>query len=61
MAQLGYYYVHLNEIFVKAGQGVSKGERLGTVGRTGVKAYPKNLPLTFILLSINRRRGIQNQ
>ena len=24
--------------------GVSKGERLGTVGRTGVKAYPKKSP-----------------
>jgi murein DD-endopeptidase MepM/ murein hydrolase activator NlpD len=39
-----YYYAHLNEIFVKAGQVVSKGERLGTVGRTGVKAYPKKSP-----------------
>ena len=39
-----YYYAHLNEIFVKVGQVVSKGERLGTVGRTGVKAYPKKSP-----------------
>jgi murein DD-endopeptidase MepM/ murein hydrolase activator NlpD len=39
-----YYYAHLNEIFVKPGQGVSKGERLGTLGRTGVKAYPKKSP-----------------
>ncbi len=36
-----YYYAHLNEIFIKVGQAVSKGERLGTVGRTGVKAHPK--------------------
>jgi murein DD-endopeptidase MepM/ murein hydrolase activator NlpD len=39
-----YYYAHLNEIFVNVGQIVSKGDRLGTVGRTGVKAYPKNSP-----------------
>jgi murein DD-endopeptidase MepM/ murein hydrolase activator NlpD len=39
-----YYYAHLNEIFVKVGQVVSKGERLGTVGRTGLKAYPKRSP-----------------
>jgi murein DD-endopeptidase MepM/ murein hydrolase activator NlpD len=39
-----YYYAHLNEIFVNVGQIVSKGERLGTVGRTGVKAYPKSSP-----------------
>jgi len=39
-----YYYAHLNEIFVSVGQIVSKGERLGTVGRTGVMAYPKNAP-----------------
>jgi murein DD-endopeptidase MepM/ murein hydrolase activator NlpD len=39
-----YYYAHLNEILVKVGQVVSKGERLGTVGRTGLKAYPKRSP-----------------
>ena len=39
-----YYYAHLNEVFVKVGQLVSKGDRLGTVGRTGVKAYPKRSP-----------------
>jgi hypothetical protein len=39
-----YYYAHLREIFIKVGQVVSKGERLGTVGRTGVKAYPKRSP-----------------
>ncbi len=39
-----YYYAHLNEVFIKVGQVVSKGERLGTVGRTGVKAYSKKSP-----------------
>jgi murein DD-endopeptidase MepM/ murein hydrolase activator NlpD len=39
-----YYYAHLNAIYVKVGQIVSKGERLGTVGRTGAKAYPKRSP-----------------
>jgi murein DD-endopeptidase MepM/ murein hydrolase activator NlpD len=39
-----YYDAHLNEIFIKVGQVVSKGERLGSVGRTGVKAYTKKSP-----------------
>jgi murein DD-endopeptidase MepM/ murein hydrolase activator NlpD len=39
-----YYYAHLNEISVRIGQIVSRGERLGTVGRTGVKAYPRRSP-----------------
>ncbi len=39
-----YYYAHLGEIFIKVGQMVLKGERLGLVGRTGVKAYPKRSP-----------------
>ena len=39
-----YYYAHLSEIFVRIGQIVSRGESLGTVGRTGVKAYPRRSP-----------------
>jgi len=39
-----FYYAHLNEIFVAVGQIVSKGTPLGTVGRTGAKAYPKRSP-----------------
>jgi murein DD-endopeptidase MepM/ murein hydrolase activator NlpD len=39
-----YYYAHLNEIFVSVGQIVSKADRLGTLGRTGVKAYLKRSP-----------------
>ena len=39
-----YYYAHLDQIFVRVGQIVSTGDRLGTVGRTGVKAYPKSSP-----------------
>ena len=39
-----YYYAHLSEIFVRIGQVVSRGERLGTVGRTGKKAYPRRSP-----------------
>jgi len=39
-----YYYAHLNEIFVRIGQMVFKGDRLGTVGRTGVNAYLRKSP-----------------
>ena len=39
-----YYYAHLNEIFVRVGQIVSKGDHLGTIGRTGVKAYLQQSP-----------------
>jgi len=39
-----FYYAHLDKIFVKVGQIVSKGDRLGTVGRTGVKAHSGKSP-----------------
>jgi murein DD-endopeptidase MepM/ murein hydrolase activator NlpD len=39
-----FYYAHLNEIFVRVGKIVSRGEPLGTVGRSGVNAYPKRSP-----------------
>jgi murein DD-endopeptidase MepM/ murein hydrolase activator NlpD len=39
-----YYYAHLDQIFVRVGQIVSTGDRLGTLGRTGVKAYLQQSP-----------------
>jgi murein DD-endopeptidase MepM/ murein hydrolase activator NlpD len=39
-----FYYAHLSKIFVEVGRIVSKGERLGTVGRTGLNAYPIKSP-----------------
>jgi murein DD-endopeptidase MepM/ murein hydrolase activator NlpD len=39
-----FYYAHLNGVSVKVGQIVTKGERLGTVGRTGVNAFLKRSP-----------------
>jgi murein DD-endopeptidase MepM/ murein hydrolase activator NlpD len=39
-----FYYAHLREITVSVGQVVSRGDRLGTVGRTGLNAYPKRSP-----------------
>ena len=30
------YYAHLAEIFVSPGQRISKGEKIGTVGKTGI-------------------------
>jgi len=39
-----YYYAHLNRILVRVGDWVRAGETLGTVGRTGLNAYPKRSP-----------------
>jgi murein DD-endopeptidase MepM/ murein hydrolase activator NlpD len=48
-----YYYAHLNEIFVEIGQMVSRGGRIGTVGRTGKNAYPKRSP-THLHFTVHR-------
>jgi murein DD-endopeptidase MepM/ murein hydrolase activator NlpD len=48
-----YYYAHLNEILVKIGRIVSRGERIGTVGRTGKNAYPKRSP-THLHFTVHR-------
>jgi murein DD-endopeptidase MepM/ murein hydrolase activator NlpD len=39
-----FYYAHLGEVFVKIGQIVSRGDQIGTVGRTGKNAHPKRSP-----------------
>lgn len=39
-----FYYAHLDKIFVRVGQIVAKGDRLGSVRRTGVNAYLKKSP-----------------
>jgi murein DD-endopeptidase MepM/ murein hydrolase activator NlpD len=48
-----FYYAHLREIFVRVGQIVSKGDRLGTVGRTGANAYLKKSP-THLHFTVHR-------
>ena len=48
-----YYYAHLKEIFLKIGQIVSRGERIGTVGRTGKNAYPMRSP-THLHFTVHR-------
>jgi murein DD-endopeptidase MepM/ murein hydrolase activator NlpD len=50
-----FYYAHLNEIFVRVGQIVSKGDRLGTVGRTGTNAYLKKSP-THLHFTVHRSK-----
>lgn len=51
-----YYYAHLNEVFVKVGQRVFKGERLGTVGRTGLSAYRSKSP-THLHFTVHHSLG----
>ena len=48
-----YYYAHLKEIFVEIGQVVSRGERIGTLGRTGKNAYPMRSP-THLHFTVHR-------
>ena len=48
-----YYYAHLEEIFVTIGRIVSRGEWIGTVGRTGKNAYPKRSP-THLHFTVHR-------
>ena len=48
-----YYYAHLEGIFVKIGRIVSRGEWIGTVGRTGKNAYPKRSP-THLHFTVHR-------
>jgi len=50
-----FYYAHLGEVFVKVGHVVSRGEPLGTVGRTGVNAYPKRSP-THLHFTVHQSR-----
>lgn len=50
-----FYYAHLGEIFVRIGQTISTGQRLGTVGRTGVNAYPKRSP-THLHVAVHQSR-----
>ena len=39
-----FYYAHMEKIFVTVGQVISKGTRIGTLGRSGLNAYPKRSP-----------------
>jgi murein DD-endopeptidase MepM/ murein hydrolase activator NlpD len=48
-----FYYAHLKEIAVSVGQVVSRGDRLGTVGRTGLNAYLKRSP-THLHFSVHQ-------
>jgi peptidoglycan LD-endopeptidase LytH len=39
-----YYYAHLNRVAVTIGEIIANGHLLGTVGRTGLNAYPARSP-----------------
>lgn len=42
------YYIHLDQLYVKAKQTVSAGQAIGTVGRTGVTSSPTHLHFAFM-------------
>lgn len=50
-----FYYAHLSDVLVGVGQIISKGEPLGTVGRTGVNAYKKRSP-THLHFTVHESR-----
>ena len=56
--ELYCYYAHLKDVFVRVGEWVEAGQRLGTVGRTGKNAHPSRSPthLHFMCLSFDRGR-----
>jgi murein DD-endopeptidase MepM/ murein hydrolase activator NlpD len=47
-----FYYAHLGQVFLKIGQIVSRGDQIGTVGRTGKNAHLRRSPthLHFVVL-----------
>lgn len=47
-----FYYAHLRKILVKSGQIVKKGERIGTMGKTGFKPH-KSCHLHMMVLDYN--------
>lgn len=51
-----YYYAHNNEVFVNVGQIVNAGDKIATVGRTGLNAYKKRSPshLHFMKLVLDK-------
>ena len=51
-----FYYAHLDSIFVKPGDIVEPGERIATLGRTGLNAYPKRSP-THLHISYLKSTG----
>ncbi len=51
-----FYYAHLNEIFVRIGQWVTPGERMGTVGRTGKNANAMRSP-THLHFTVHQSAG----
>ena len=52
-----FYYAHLNEVLVRVGQTVSRWDRIGTVGRTGLNAYPKRSPTHLHLAVLQSAAG----
>lgn len=51
------YYAHLRDIFVKPGDYASKGNAMGTVGRTGYSAYKKSSPTHLHLMVLEYNLG----
>lgn len=49
------YYAHNDSVFVKPGDLVKRGDKIATMGRTGLNAYPKRSPthLHFMTLKID--------
>lgn len=52
-----FYYAHMKEVFVKVGEIVAPGSVLGTMGRTGLNAYPSRSPTHLHLMYVKSYEG----
>ena len=51
-----FYYAHNNEVFVDVGQIITAGDKIATVGRTGLNAFKQRSPthLHFMKLALDK-------
>jgi murein DD-endopeptidase MepM/ murein hydrolase activator NlpD len=52
------YYAHNETIFVKVGDRVKPGDRIATVGRTGLNAYKRSSPTHLHWMYLDIRNGL---
>lgn len=54
-------YSHLNEISIKVGDNVKRGQKIGTIGKTGTAAKRAQLYFEIVDISDSKRKSIEPQ